>query len=70
MQEEAVESEGLVLENRLTYKKRHVRAVVCCLDGKGEGGREETRSGKGHIPAATTLSRHHPLPESVGNRKG
>lgn len=70
MQEEAVESEGPILENGLTYKKRHVLAVVCGLDGKGEGGREGTRSGKGHAPAATTSNCHHPLPESVGNRKG
>lgn len=37
LQEEAVESEGPALENRLTYRKRCVRAIVCGLDGKGEG---------------------------------
>lgn len=37
VQEEVVESEGSVLENRLTYKKRCVFVVVCGLDGKGEG---------------------------------
>lgn len=40
VQEEAVESEGAALENRLTYRKRCVRAIVCDLMGKGKvGGR-------------------------------
>lgn len=68
MQEEVVESEGPVLENSLTYKMRH--EVVYGLDGKGEGGREGTRNGKGYGSAATTSSRHRPLPECVEKRKG
>lgn len=71
VQEEAIESEGPVLENRLTYRKRHMRAVVCRLDGKGEGRREGTRNGKGHGPAATTSSCHRLLPNRVcGGEEG
>lgn len=70
VQEEAVESEGAALENRLTYRKRCVRAIVCDLDGKGEGGREGMRNGKGHGPVATTSSCHRSLLESVGKREG
>lgn len=39
LQEEVVESEGTVLENRLTYKKRCVSVIVCGLHGRGEGGK-------------------------------
>lgn len=67
MQEEVVESEDTALENRLTYKKRCVCAVVCGLGGKGEGGREGTRSGKGRGSAATTSSSP---PQVCGKRKG
>lgn len=35
VQEEAVESEGAALENRLTYRKRCVRAIVCDEEWKG-----------------------------------
>lgn len=42
MQEEVVESEGTVPENRLTYKKRCVRVVVRGLDRR-EGGRRRPR---------------------------
>lgn len=67
VQGEVVESEDTVLKNSLTYKKRCVHAAVCGLGGKGEGGREGTRSGKGRGSAATTsLS----PPQVCGKRKG
>lgn len=68
MQEEVVESEGTVLENRLTYKKRCVRVVCVAWIGEkvGEGGPGGSpdvcgrgggdRRGKGHRLAATTPS--------------
>lgn len=66
VQGEVVESEDTVLENSLTYKKRCVCAAVCGLGGKGEGGREGTRSGKGQGSATTSSS----PPQVCGKRKG
>lgn len=41
-QEEVVESEGTVLENGLTYKRRHERGCAG-PDGRGEGGKWRPR---------------------------
>lgn len=60
MQEEVVESEDTVLENRLTYKKRCVLCVAWV--GKGKvGGR-----GQGVERDVDQLPPHRLLPKPVG----
>lgn len=62
----------VVLENRLTYKRRCVNSAVCGLGGRGEGGRETGPGGSGGGETGNAQGQllSHPLPSSEMGAQG